>query len=334
MYITYITSDEYAPYAGISLTSLFESNKDIEYIKVFMCVYDISELNKKKFLSTAHKYGREVEFIYINNFIEKLESQYGIGKFNGSCIGYSRMFPTHIFPKEVDRILYLDSDTVIIGDLSELYETPMVNTALLMAENIDFELYPESLPPNECVATKKSGKNFNTGVILFDIVNYKRYGVEEILKNELLKSDRYAFAEQSISNICIPKNIIGHMHLKYNYFLHTKPRRELGELINIYSRVYNMEELKESTNCPIVIHYLGFQCRAWFKECRSSMKKEYDVYKSMSEWRDVKPKSIYKSPRYVAMGIREKIKTKIIICLWNTKILYKYKIKHNKIAKW
>ena len=87
MYIAYITSDEYAPYAGISLTSIFENNKNVEYIKVFICCYDLSEKNKSKFIETSIRYEREIEFIYINDFIEDLENKYNIKRFNGSCIG-------------------------------------------------------------------------------------------------------------------------------------------------------------------------------------------------------------------------------------------------------
>ena len=75
MYIAYITSDEYAPYAGISLTSIFENNKNVEYIKVFICCYDLSEKNKSKFIETSIRYEREIEFIYIKVLKIKIQKE-------------------------------------------------------------------------------------------------------------------------------------------------------------------------------------------------------------------------------------------------------------------
>ena len=242
--------------------------------------------------------------------------------------------PTKIFPEYVDRILYLDSDTVVIGNLSELYDVEMEKTALLMAENLGFELYPESLPDNERIATNESGKNFNTGVILFNIENYKKYDIEGIFERELLKQDQYAFAEQSISNVCIPKEYIGHIHLKFNYYIHTSPKREEKDLLRIYENIYSIDELKEAIDSPIVIHYLGFQCRSWFKECKSSMKQEYETYKNISEWKNIKPKSIYKSSKYLSMSLKEKIIVRVMIILWDSRLLYLVKKKFNKISKW
>ena len=52
--------------------------------------------------------------------------------------------------------------------------------------------------------------------------------------------------------------------------------------------VYSREDLKESVNHPVVIHYLtGNYNRPWFKKCNHPYKAEFYKYKSLSPWKDI-----------------------------------------------
>lgn len=335
MYITYITSDEYAPYAGISLTSLFESNKDMKHLKIFLLVYDISNINKEKFLLLGKKFDREIEFIYVNEMISYLQSEYNISKFNGSCVGYTRMYPHKIFPDYVERILYLDADTIIVGNLEELDKMDMNGYAMSMCENLVFELDPDGLAENERLALERTGKSYNNGVILFNIPEYRHLNIEKCIDQEMRKGEKYIFAEQSILNCALPQGCVKILPMIYNSSLNIYSKREIKDVIRILGEIYADEkDLISAENSPIVVHYLGTTSRPWFTESTSRKKNLYLKYKEASPWKDEKQKSFYKTNYFVNLSKKDQIVQKILINLWDSTILYWYKKINNKFTKW
>ena len=83
MNILYQCNDNYAPYCGVSITSLFENNKHIEDISVFILSDDMSHENQSKFMLLAEEYGRKIVIVDSNPLNKKLE-QLGIPMYRGS----------------------------------------------------------------------------------------------------------------------------------------------------------------------------------------------------------------------------------------------------------
>ena len=61
--VLYLTDNNYAPFAGVSVTSLFINNKNIDNIVVYIIDDNISGDNKEKFNLLARKYNREIIFL-------------------------------------------------------------------------------------------------------------------------------------------------------------------------------------------------------------------------------------------------------------------------------
>lgn len=59
-HILYALDDNYAPFCGVSVTSLFENNKMIPDITVHVIGHDISQDNCRKLFSIGEKFGREI----------------------------------------------------------------------------------------------------------------------------------------------------------------------------------------------------------------------------------------------------------------------------------
>ncbi|MBR1842185.1 MAG: hypothetical protein IJ788_02800 [Oscillospiraceae bacterium] len=61
--ILYACDDNYAPYTGISMTSLFENNKAQDVITVYCAGMQVSENNISKMKALAEQYGRNIVFL-------------------------------------------------------------------------------------------------------------------------------------------------------------------------------------------------------------------------------------------------------------------------------
>ena len=92
MNVAYHSSNEFSPILGVSITSLFENNKDFEEINVFIIEKAINKINKEKLLKLAQSYGRNIYFIDMPEINEteklnlvKVSSKWGFD-------GYIRIF--------------------------------------------------------------------------------------------------------------------------------------------------------------------------------------------------------------------------------------------------
>ena len=120
MYVIYHSSDSFAEVTGVSMVSLFENNKQMDRIQVLYIERGMSDENKMKLQSIAEKYNREISFMEMPNWSEKLNIELKSSKAGWLGFGYNRLFLTEFIPDNVDRVLYLDSDTVIEDSLDEL----------------------------------------------------------------------------------------------------------------------------------------------------------------------------------------------------------------------
>ena len=114
---------------------------------------------------------------------------------------YAKLFP------ELDKILSLDVDTIVVDDISDLWDLPIDDYYLAAAE--------------EPKATAERGyMYFNIGVALYNLDNLRDGKVDEVIKN--LNSVEYPFMEQdAFSELC--KGKIYRMEPEYNYTEFTSP---------------------------------------------------------------------------------------------------------------
>lgn len=119
IYIT--TGRRNLKYAYVAIKSLFINNKERE-IHLFVVSEDLTLDDMPHEMKLAEEYGHH---IHILPFDEEMAGKYiHIDKKDHWPIGtMSSYWLFHeLLPKEVDRIMVIESDTVVIGDLSEIYD--------------------------------------------------------------------------------------------------------------------------------------------------------------------------------------------------------------------
>ena len=130
-----------------------------------------------------------------------------------SPVIFYRLFAGQIFP-EVDKLLYLDSDTLICDDLTELYNTDISKYTMGAVQ----DMAPRKDPNNKNgiyvanFAKKhlKNGPYFNSGVLL---INTKEQTKNiDLLKNIKVK---LTYPDQDILNVAL-QGKIKPLDLKYN----------------------------------------------------------------------------------------------------------------------
>ncbi|MCI8362462.1 MAG: glycosyltransferase family 8 protein [Clostridia bacterium] len=175
--IFFAIDDGYTPFLAVALQSLIDNaNKEYKYlIKVLHTNVQKEHMEQiKKFESE----NVNIEFVDLSYYIEKVKDKLYTRDYYTNTT-YFRLFLPELYP-QYDKVLYLDSDIIVVGDISELYNTDM-GTNLVAATPDDIIQYNKVFQDYaELVVGVASYKNyFNAGVLLMNLDELRKFNFQE-----------------------------------------------------------------------------------------------------------------------------------------------------------
>jgi lipopolysaccharide biosynthesis glycosyltransferase len=130
--IFFSVNDAYAPYLAVALTSIKENASPRYTYRIHILTDDISAENRRK-LSVFNSENFQLCFVSLSDKLRSLDADgrlrsHRFGAFASLTI-YFRLFIPVLFP-QYDKGIYLDSDIVVPGDISHLWEEPLGNNLI------------------------------------------------------------------------------------------------------------------------------------------------------------------------------------------------------------
>ena len=206
-------SGRYSKFAGTSITSIFENTKSQVTIHI---LHDntLNDKNRNKFKQLVENYNQKIEFYNLEenamNDIEKFKNIFREGTFPGYSLGiiYRLLIPK-VISQEIEKIIYMDSDTIINLDISELWNVSI--------EDCPLAAVPESANGENYISDKTLALKgyvpkenyFNSGVLYINLKYWREN--EEILINggEFLKQNPQLadYPDQDLLNYCFAAKI-------------------------------------------------------------------------------------------------------------------------------
>lgn len=117
--IFYACDDNFVKFTIVSLHSLMcNASKDYHY-HVYILNTNISENMKEKVLSLTSE-NFEITFEDVTDYLHSISDKLPIRDYYSKTT-YYRLFIAEMFP-QYDKAIYIDSDTIVQGDISKLYE--------------------------------------------------------------------------------------------------------------------------------------------------------------------------------------------------------------------
>ncbi len=171
--IFFATDDNYLPFLAVTLQSMYEnSSRDYDY-KMYVLHSGISETFREKIMEYSKPHF-ELEFVDVTTPLAEIAKDLHMRDYY-TCTTYFRVFIAGMFP-QYDKALYLDCDTVILGDVSALYHYDMGDNLIAGApcEGVNsFEVYKNYVRELDGVSTDTF---FNAGVILMNLKAFREEG--------------------------------------------------------------------------------------------------------------------------------------------------------------
>ena len=281
MNVLYTCDTNYIWIMGISVISLYENNKSVEELVVYLIGENITDENKQILNEVASRYYRQIVVIDV----PQLDIPESLVSVRWPLSAFTRLYSAQLLPENIDRILYLDCDTIICGNIELLENVAFDNNIILGIKDCIGSLYKKNIGLDE------NEIYINAGVLLLNLDELRKVDIKVVIDQYM---NRYMelinYADQDILN-GIFKGKIGVLEPKYDVMtidvVHTYEEIfKLRKPTNFYQK----EELVAAVNNPLIIHYTTNMrvVRPWFSNTDHPFKKEFRDYMKISPWKDRK----------------------------------------------
>lgn len=283
--VVYATDENYAMYTGVSICSLLINNKNIGELVIHIIDNNVTSESKKKLTKLADEFNRRIVFHNSKKMFDNLASKITM-KNTQTITAYACCFMAYLFDSSLDKVLYMDGDSLVCGSLSGLCDIDMSDYYVCGVQDIAAPIVREK------IGFKQDDYYINSGFLYMSLEN---------IRNANLYSDIIKFIEDviptSMHNDQDVVNGIYHSNtkvlpLKYNV-LTPLYEKSYNDIKNYYQLqcYYDDIEVVEALKNPVFIHFTGsFTRRPWIKGCKHPKKEDWNYYKSLTEWKDVSDK--------------------------------------------
>ena len=120
--IFFAVDDRYVPYLATAMRSLmYNASKSYKY-RVFVLIDSLGAQHRANLLSMQNEYFT-VDFVNVGEQLNRLGTKLHMRDYYTKAT-YYRFFIPELFP-QYDKVVYLDCDIVVFGDISRLYLTDL-----------------------------------------------------------------------------------------------------------------------------------------------------------------------------------------------------------------
>ncbi len=174
--IIFSTDDNYIPYLDVAVASLISNASKKYNYRIIILNTGLNPDNISK-VKMNEQDGFAIDFIDISNHLKNIKSHFK-DVYHFSIVTYYRLFIASLFP-QYDKVIYLDCDLVVLGDISKLYYTPIGDNILGAAP----EQYVQNTAEFRSYASIALGVNpddyVNAGVLLINLKEFRKNNIEE-----------------------------------------------------------------------------------------------------------------------------------------------------------
>ncbi len=242
--IFYACDDAFVKYTIVSIKSLMENASKDRYYKIYILNTGVSEEMKEKAEELSNE-NFEINFVDVRGKVEKISESLPLRDYYSKTT-YFRFYISDLFT-EYDKAIYIDSDTVVLGDISTLYDTDIGSNYVGACNEqamVQTEVYGNYV---EKVLGISRNEYFNAGIILLNCDEFRK---NKVLEQFLKMLEVYSFVvtqDQDYLNVICSGKV---------YWL------EQGWNVEVYGNIPVAEKDFK------IIHYIMVSKPWHFSDCR------------------------------------------------------------------
>lgn len=278
--IVVASDNHYAILIAALLKSIEQNHKTDEHIDFHIIDDGISPKTKEKLNTIADpsritlKWFKSKEIVPPNIVIPVDNSAFPLTV-------YMRVFSPYVVDKDVDRLIYLDVDTIVQGDISDLWNVDLGDYTVAAAQDVGKTVDCEwgGIANYKELGLTADTKYFNSGVLVINPKKWREADYSNQVITALSTYKQYVqLADQYGLNVVLA-----------NKWLELDPK-------------WNWFAFKENEN-PYLVHFLDIKPIFTSYNSKEVYKDEFYRYLSLTPWKNFKP--ISGNQRYIRKVINK-----------------------------
>lgn len=173
--VFFSTDDNYIPYLDVAVSSLIANASKSYRYRIIILNTGLRPENIEK-VKRNEQPGFVIEFVDISKSIEHIQSHFK-DVYHFSVVTYYRLFIASLFP-QYDKILYLDCDLVVLGNIAELYHTDLGDNILCAAPEQFVQNTAEFRDYARVALGVDPDGYVNAGVLLINLKAFREHDIE------------------------------------------------------------------------------------------------------------------------------------------------------------
>lgn len=203
--VFFAADDKYVKFMLVTVQSIIDNMNPSRYYKLHILHTDIS-LENQRLVKKLEKPNCRISFVDVSNELKGIQKKIAVRDYY-TATTYYRIFIADMF-KEYDKVIYVDSDTIVREDIANLYDAELGNHYIGAVRDqlvVQTDVYGDYV---EKVLGISRGAYFNAGVAL---INCERFRANNMLDEFIQLLNTYTFVvaqDQDYLNILCKEKVM------------------------------------------------------------------------------------------------------------------------------
>lgn len=269
------SDSNYARHLGAMIISLLENTSSKENIEFLIIDGDISSDDKEHLYQCTNKYGCKISFLKLNpeSYKDLTVKSYV------SQVTYFRIFLTEILEISVKKVIYLDCDIIVKGDITKLWEFDVSQYPLAAVEDVGMENTGDfGAVVKRNIGMPRRIKYFNAGVLIINLEKWRTENITKKLRDYLhANKEKLVFADQDGLNAIFMEQWLP-LPMAWNL--------QSGIFEPLDKNRITRKDMKDAVINPMIIHYTE-KSKPWHPTNIHHLRNEYVKYALLTPWKDI-----------------------------------------------
>ena len=270
IHIACCSNEKLAPMFGVVMTSVGINVKSDD-VMMYLLHNGLKDKTIKRLRQIADRFHIGLELMEIDSSLLK-DCPTNKKLHYADIMMYARFLLPSMLP-DLDKVIYLDCDLVVNGDLKDLWDFDVNGVAVAMAPD---HLYKDATTLERLKMT--NGEYLNSGVIVMNLEYWRKHNVQNRVLSFIEENGtNLIYFDQDALNVTL-QNERRKLPIKYD----CTPYHLLRNLDNFPSEIH--EEIRKARITPTIFHYMG-PTKPWSLGSYVPGKELFKKYQRLSGWR-------------------------------------------------
>jgi len=258
--IVCINNNEYTILTAVMLESLFTNYKGDKDIVIYFIHDNLTSGNKNKLAYIVRKHKATAHFIFIDKTL--LHNLRIPGVYTKLQVHYYKLIIPYVLPADIKRVIFLDSDMVVLEDISKLWNIDLGSSAFAAAQDSRIRVmsHDQAIRNYRELGISAQSHYHNTGVLVIDMQKWRNDKISDTAL-ECLENNKK------------------HVHNREQYALNVVCLNAWKELDGRWNQFPETTEVS-----PYILHYAGWWVKVFTKDYRNVFPKDFLEYAKKTPW--------------------------------------------------